>query len=170
MPQNDIELEFRPEVEAVCLLLDSPILILIIFVSYVCMNLFKFVSQFMLILMLGAMVVWFARFLMQSRKISETEVKVFNDRMEIEVGIKNPQLTMIEFVNMKEVKSTQNLIQRLFNTHSIEFLYKSEFDEHKYVTLVLRDFKDPNPICGTIRKAVEQAHLNSKKKKAEKKL
>lgn len=164
MAQSDIELEFRPEVQAICLLLDSPILILIILLSYLCVNVFQFLPQIMLFVMLGAMALWIMMFIQRSRKINETEAKVYNDRIEIEVGLKNPQLTMIEFVNMKEVKSTQNTVQRLFNSHSIEFVYKSEFDEHKNVTLVLRDFKDPNPICGAIRKAIHQAQLNKKKK------
>jgi hypothetical protein len=163
MVQSDIELEFRPEVQAVCLLLDSPILITIIILSYLCVNVFMFLPKLMLFVMLGSMVIWIAKFIQRSRKINETEVKVFTDRVEIEVGLNNPQLTMIEFINMKEVKSTQNTVQRLFNTYNIEFVYKSEFDEHKYVTYVLRDFKDPNPICGTIRKAVDQVLYGKKK-------
>lgn len=161
MVQSDIELQFSPEVNPLCYLLDAPILLPVIIISYILVQT-EFMQNIMLAVMFGSIGLWIIRFYIHNTKCSETEVRVFPDRIEIEVGMKNPKLTMIEYVNLKEITITQTTIQRMFNSHSIVFIFKSDFDENKDLKYVLRDFKDPNPICSTIRRTAEHAGLIKK--------
>ena len=162
MVQSSIELEFKPEIHPLCYLLDAPVLLAIIAVSYLFSNVFNVLTSFMTWVMFISIGVLLFRFFKHNRACDETEVKVFPDRIESEVGMKNPKLTMIEFSNLKEVKPTQSFIQKAFKTYSIMFTYKSDFDETKDLVYVLRDFKNPRPICDKIKKAVEHAGLIGK--------
>ena len=161
MAPNPIELEFKPESHAICFLLDAPIVLSVIFVSYFFANVVHFLTPLMTWVMFGAIAFWLGRFFNHSKKCDETEVKVYPDRIEAEVGMKNPKLTMIEFSNFTDVRAEQSYIQKIFKTYSIVFTYKSDFEE-KDITFILRDFKDPMPICNSIKRAVEHAGLIKK--------
>ena len=151
MIQSSIELIFRPEKQPVCLLLDSPILLPIIIISYLVGNVLQFLTVFLTWVSIAAAAIWFIIFLKKSRDSGETEIRVFPDRIEIDVGMKNPKLTMIEYINLKEVKPTQ--------TFSVNFIYKSDFDETKNIIYSIRDFTDTKPLCDAVKKAVDQANL-----------
>lgn len=163
---GSIELEFKPEKNIPCFLIDAPILLPVIILSYLCANTLKFLppmmTQLMTAVMIVGLVLWFIRFLKYSRNCDETEVRVFPDRIEAEVGMKNPTLTMIEFTNLKSVKQTQTFGQKIFNSYSITFVYKSDFDEKKDLVYSIRDFKNPKPICESIKRVVEHAGLINK--------
>lgn len=159
MIQSSIELIFRPEKQPVCLLLDSPILLPIIIISYLVGNVLQFLTVFLTWVSIAAAAIWFIIFLKKSRDSGETEIRVFPDRIEIDVGMKNPKLTMIEYINLKEVKPTQTFIQSLFKTYSVNFIYKSDFDETKNIIYSIRDFTDTKPLCDAVKKAVDQANL-----------
>lgn len=161
MAQGNIELEFKPESHPLCFFLDAPIVLPIILVSYFFAFVIHFLAPLMTWVMFGAVAFLLARFVNHSRKCDETEVKVYPDRIESEVGMKNPKLTMIEFSNLTAVKPEQSFIQKIFKTYSIVFTYKSDFDE-KDITYVIRDFKNPKHICDTIQKTVEHAGLIKK--------
>jgi len=164
MVQSNIELEFKPEVHPLCYLLDAPILLSVAFGSYLLGNVFKVMPNIMLALTFGALVLWLFRFIKFNRACDETEVTVYVDRIESEVGMKNPKLTMIEFSNFVDVQPVQSFVQKIFKTYSLVFTYKSDFTE-KDITYVLRDFKDPRPICKKIKEAVAHAGLIAKMSK-----
>ena len=161
MVQSNIELEFKPEMHALCYLLDAPIILSVAIGSYVLGNVFNFMPTQMLILTFGSLILWLIRFIKFNRACDETEVTVYVDRIESEVGMKNPKLTMIEFSNFVEVKAVQSFVQKIFRTYTLVFTYKSDFTEQN-ITYSLRDFKDPKPICDKIKKAVAHAGLIAK--------
>ncbi len=161
MVQSNIELEFKPEVHALCFLLDAPILLTVAIGSYLLGNVFNFMPGQMLFLTFGSLILWLMKFIKHNRACDETEVTVYVDRIESEVGMKNPKLTMIEFSNFVDVKPVQSFVQKIFKTYSLVFTYKSDFTE-KDITYVLRDFKDPKPICKKIKDAVAHAGLIAK--------
>ena len=161
MVQSNIELEFKPEVHALCYLLDAPILLPVAIGSYMLGNAFNFLPGQMLFITFGSLVFWLMKFIKFNRTCDETEVTVYVDRIESEVGMKNPKLTMIEFSNFVDVQPVQSFVQKIFKTYSLVFTYKSDFTE-KDITYVIRDFKDPKPICKKIKEAVAHAGLIAK--------
>ena len=161
MVQSNIELEFKPEVHALCYLLDAPVILGLAFGSYIIGNVFNIMPSQMLVLTFISMIILLLRFFKYNRACDETEVTVYVDRIESEVGLKNPKLTMIEFSNFKEVKPVQSFVQKIFKTYSIVFTYRSDFTEQD-ITYILRDFKNPKPICDKIKKAVAHAGLIGK--------
>jgi len=162
--KSSIELEFKPEVYPLCYLLDAPIVLSVALLSYLLGGVFEIMPPIMLTVTLIALVFWLMRYMGFSRRCDETEVTVYADRIESEVGMKNPKLTMIEFSNFKSVQMVQSVVQKIFKTYSLVFTYKSDFTD-KDIVYVLRDFKDPKPIYDTITKLAEQARLAKNKMK-----
>lgn len=159
MIQQNIELEFKPEANLLCYFLDQPILLPIVLVSYFLGNVLHFMTVQMMIIMIITMIILARNLLKYYRECDETEVTVYADRIESEVGMKNPKLTMVEFSNFIDIKATQSYIQKVFKTYSIKIRYKSDFVENKELIYIIRDFKKPKPICDTITRAVAHAGL-----------